>query len=43
MSSNADLARFTADRLICILNKLGSRIDIRIRVRPITSPPKRAA
>lgn len=40
---NADLARFTADRLISMLNRLGSRIDIRIRVRAATPPPKRAA
>ncbi len=40
---NADLARFTADRLISMLNKLGSSIEICIRVRPINSPPKQAA
>jgi predicted XRE-type DNA-binding protein len=39
---NADLARFTADRLISMLNSLGSRVDIRIRVHP-TAPPKRTA
>jgi predicted XRE-type DNA-binding protein len=31
---NADLARFTADRLMSILNRLGSRVEVRIRVRP---------
>ncbi|HVY91976.1 MAG TPA: helix-turn-helix transcriptional regulator [Bryobacteraceae bacterium] len=40
---NADLSRFTADRLISMLNKLGSRIDIRIRVRPAAPPPSQAA
>jgi len=30
---NADLGRFTVDRLISILNRLGSRIEVRIRVR----------
>jgi predicted XRE-type DNA-binding protein len=30
----ADLARFTADRLMSILNRLGSRVEVRIRVRP---------
>lgn len=30
---NADLGRFTADRLITILNRLGARVDIKIRVR----------
>ena len=31
---NADLDRFTADRLVSILNRLGSRVEVRIRVRP---------
>ena len=30
---NADLERFTFDRLMAILNRLGSRIDVRVRVR----------
>jgi predicted XRE-type DNA-binding protein len=30
---NADLARFTADRLMLILNRLGSRVEVKIRVR----------
>ncbi len=30
---NAELGRFTVDRLMAILNGLGSRIEIRIRVR----------
>jgi predicted XRE-type DNA-binding protein len=30
---NADLGRFTLDRLMSILNRLGSRIEIRVRVR----------
>ena len=29
----ADLGRFTADRLISILNRLGSRVDVKVRVR----------
>lgn len=28
----ADLARFTVDRLISVLNRLGSRIEIKLRV-----------
>src|ERR1700674_3136247 len=32
---NADLRRFTVDRLVSILNRLGSRVEVRIRVRPI--------
>src|SRR5579863_9890532 len=31
---NADLARFTADRLMSILNRLGSRVEVKIRVTP---------
>jgi predicted XRE-type DNA-binding protein len=31
---NADLGRFTVDRLMLIVNRLGSRIDVTIRVRP---------
>ena len=30
---NAKLARFTVDRLISILNRLGSRVEVKIRVR----------
>jgi predicted XRE-type DNA-binding protein len=30
---NADLGRFTVDRLMAIINRLGSRIEIKIRVR----------
>jgi predicted XRE-type DNA-binding protein len=30
---NADLGRFTVDRLMSILNRLGSRIEVRVRVR----------
>ena len=31
---NADLGRFTADRLVSILNRLGSRVEVKIRVLP---------
>jgi predicted XRE-type DNA-binding protein len=31
---NADLARFTVDRLVSILNRLGSRIEVHVKVRP---------
>jgi predicted XRE-type DNA-binding protein len=31
---NGELARFTADRLIAILNRLGSRVEVKVRVRP---------
>jgi predicted XRE-type DNA-binding protein len=30
---NADIDRFTVDRLMAILNRLGSRIEVRVRVR----------
>src|SRR5258708_19554170 len=39
---NADLGRFTVDRLMSIINRLGSRIEVKIRVRrpePITPGP----
>lgn len=32
---NADLRRFTVDRLISILNRLGSRIEVRVRVKSV--------
>lgn len=32
---NADLGRFTVDRLMSVVNRLGSRIDIRVKVRRI--------
>ena len=30
---NADLGRFTIDRLMTIINRLGSRIDVKVSVR----------
>lgn len=30
---NADLGRFSSDRLMMILNKLGSRIEVSVRVK----------
>jgi predicted XRE-type DNA-binding protein len=32
---NAELGRFTVDRLMSILNRLGSRVEVRVRVRPM--------
>jgi predicted XRE-type DNA-binding protein len=29
---NADLGRFTVDRLMAIINRLGSRVEVRVRV-----------
>lgn len=34
---NADLGRFTLDRLITIINRLGSRIDVRVRLHAADS------
>ena len=30
---NADLGRFTVDRLVSIINRLGSRVEVKVRVR----------
>jgi len=32
---NADLARFTLDRLVSIINRLGSRIEVQVKVRTL--------
>jgi predicted XRE-type DNA-binding protein len=32
---NADLGRFTVDRLMSIINRLGSRVDVRVKLRPV--------
>jgi predicted XRE-type DNA-binding protein len=34
---NADLGRFTLDRLVSIINRLGSRVEIKIKVRTVRS------
>ena len=34
---NADLGRFTVDRLISIINRLGSRVELKIKLRPAKS------
>ncbi len=34
---NADLRRFTLDRLFIILNRLGSRVEVRIKVHAMDS------
>jgi predicted XRE-type DNA-binding protein len=31
---NADLARFTLDRLVGIINRLGSRVEVKVKVKP---------
>jgi predicted XRE-type DNA-binding protein len=35
---NANLGRFTVDRLMSILNRLGSRIEVKIRLRHVAAP-----
>jgi predicted XRE-type DNA-binding protein len=32
---NADLARFTLDRLVSIINRLGSRVEVQVNVRTL--------
>lgn len=32
---NADLGRFTLDRLVSIINRLGSKVEIKVKVRNI--------
>ncbi len=32
---NADLDRFTVDRLMSVLNRLGSRVEVKVRVRRV--------
>ncbi len=39
---NADLGRFTVDRLVSILNRLGSRVEVKFRVRRL-EPDQREA
>ncbi len=34
---NADLGRFTLDRLFIILNRLGTRVDVQVSLRPVES------
>jgi predicted XRE-type DNA-binding protein len=31
---NSDLARFTLDRLVGIINRLGSRVEVKLKIRP---------
>ena len=41
---NADLGRFTVDRLMSIINRLGSRVEVNVRVRrvAVVAPEARA-
>ncbi len=31
---NADLSRFTLDRLVGIINRLGARVEVKLKVKP---------
>jgi len=39
---NADLGRFTVDRLMSIMNRLGSRVEVKIKVRRVGTGGHRA-
>jgi predicted XRE-type DNA-binding protein len=39
---NAELDRFTVDRLMSIINRLGSSIEVKIRLRPSSPEEARA-
>jgi len=39
---NANLRRFTVDRLMSIVNRLGSRIEVKVRVRRAEAAEQRA-
>jgi predicted XRE-type DNA-binding protein len=39
---NADLARFTVDRLMTMINKLGSRIEVAVKVKRPASRSRQA-
>jgi len=32
---NADLGRFTVDRLMSVLNRLGARVEVKVKVRRV--------
>ncbi len=40
---NADLSRFTVDRLVSIINRLGSRVEVKVSVRALKTRSKAAA
>ena len=39
---NADLGRFTVDRLMSIMNRLGSRVEVKVKVRRVQPVERRA-
>ena len=32
---NADLGRFTLDRLVGIINRLGSQVEVKLKIKPV--------
>ena len=40
---NADLGRFTLDRLVSIINRFGSRVEVKVSVRALKTRSKAAA
>jgi predicted XRE-type DNA-binding protein len=40
---NADLDRFTVDRLMTILNRLGARVEVKVRVHRVEPAARNAA
>ena len=40
---NADLGRFTVDRLMSIINRLGSRVEVAVKIRRSPSHVQQAA
>ena len=38
---NADLGRFTVDRLMATLNRLGSRVEVKVKVRRVQPAAQR--
>jgi predicted XRE-type DNA-binding protein len=40
---NADLGRFTLDRLVSIINRLGCRVEVKVNVRVLKSRREAAA
>ena len=39
---NANLGRFTVDRLISIINRLGARVEVKVRLRPAATVGREA-
>ncbi len=39
---NADLARFTLDRLVVIINRLGSRVEVKLKIKATTRAERTA-